>query len=94
MFHGLLWDVFGDFVLLAAKLHSLCIFARCIQRSATSSKVEDFAFCTKGVKVAAWMHNRFGTGMFRGHYSISLRPWLGSMRLGVQRGLEKKVVSE
>ena len=49
MFHGLLWDVFGDFVLLAPKLCSLCIFARCIQRSATFSKVEDFAFCTQWV---------------------------------------------
>ena len=79
MFHGLFCDVFGDFVLLAPKLCSLCIFARCMQRSATFSKVEDFAFCTQWVKVAAWMRNRFETGMFKGHYSISLRPWLGSM---------------
>ena len=48
MFHGLLWDVFGDFVLLAPKLCSLCIFARCIQRAATFPMLQILLFVRNG----------------------------------------------
>ena len=56
IFHGLLWEVFGDFVLLAPKLCSLCIFARCIRNKAHG----DFA-----IVIVSYVGQCVGSGAWR-----------------------------